>query len=402
MLAGMLYAEHMLRQFSMIGREPLVLKQLEHSMPTSLEDCYERILHGLEQKTGSSQVEALKALLAWLSFSFRPLTLADSHQLLKTVYNSSLDLEAELQGNQLARVLKIAGRDERDSSNIDTGDITINTDDDPDAKYDDSDLPLKFQGRSMRDYFQQAQDVTEGLRTPRSVAHRKIFLVCSDIICGKIKIEDKNLRSYAARTWVYHLSWTNITDETDSESIACLEGLGNIMSNAHGAASFFQHHGVDYEEVHSDFVDELPVKDFQNDLLISHLAYWAALISDWTSDLLSPSTRAWARETIEDKGNAFMPLAKAHIAEWLQAADRKSATTSYNFSRSCVALVSIIFAIPVSMLRLGWGYLLTLICVLRQDKIPCSRRLSGRRRNSDTTKRRSSGCQEPLARCQRQ
>lgn len=341
MLAGMLYAEHMLRHFSMIGREPLVLKQLEHSMPKSLEDCYDVILHGLEQKTASSQLEALKSLLAWLSFSGRPVTLADSLQLLKTVFNSSLDLESELQGNQLARVLKIAGREERQSSDTDSGDTAISTDDNPDAKYDDSDLPLKFQGRSMRDYFRRAQDATEDLRTPASVAHRKIFLVCCDIICGKINVQDESLRSYAARNWVYHLSWTNITLGTNGDSVACLEGLGNIMTNAHGAASFFQNHGVDYEEIHSDFVDELPITDFGNDVLISHMAYCASLILKLrlSNDLLSQSTVAWAEETIKDRRNPFVPLAKAHITEWLQAADVESAATSYKFSRSCVALV---------------------------------------------------------------
>lgn len=349
----MLYAEHMLRHFSMIGRQSLVLKQLEHSMPTNLEDCYDEILHNLEQKTASSQRDALKALLSWLSFSWRPLTLADSLQLLKTVFNSTLDLESELQGNQLSRVLKIAGRDERQSSDsdTDTGHTAISTDDDPDARYDDSDLPLKFQGRSMRDYFRQAQEITEGLRTPEFVANRKIFLVCCDIICGKIKVQDQSLRSYAARTWVYHLTWTNITSERNGDSVACLEGLGNIMTNAHGAASFFQHHGVDYEELHSDFVDDMPVKDFENDDLISHMVYWASLIliSNSASDSLSQSTRDWAKSTMEDKRNAFVPLAKAHIAEWLQAADVETATTSYKFSRSCMGLVRMTFLFNFSV-----------------------------------------------------
>lgn len=336
----MLYAEHMLRHFSMTGREHLVLKQLKHSMPKDLEDCYDAVLHGLEQKTPASQLEALKSLLAWLSFSFRPLTLCDSLQLVKAVFGSSLDLESELQGNQLARVLKIAGKDERESSDTDKGSVVISGDEDPDAKYNDSDLPLKFLGRSMRDYFQQAQDVTEGLRTPAPVAHRKIFLVCCDIICGRIKVEDESLRSYAARTWAYHLSWTNLTLDSNGDTAPCLEGFGNIMTNAHDAASFFQHHGVDYEELHSDFVDEMPVKDFPNDLLFQNMAWFADLISKSTSDLISQDTRAWAKMTIEDTKDAFVPLAKAHINRWLHAADVESAATSYKFSRTCIGLVS--------------------------------------------------------------
>lgn len=355
MIAGMLYAEHMLRHFSMIGREPLVLKQLE-SMPASLEDCYDRILHGLEQRTVSSQLEDLKSLLAWLSFSYRPLSLADSIQLLNTVYKSSLELESELQGNQLARVLKIADRDERRSSDNDVGETDINTD--PEAKYDDSDLPLKFQGRSLRDYFQQAKEITEGLRTPEPIAQRKIFLVCCDIICGKIEVEDESLRKYAAHTWAYHLSWTDITLESNGDSIACLEGLGKIMTNANGAASFMQRHGVDYEDIHSDFEEEFPIKDFENDLLISNMADFAEVISKSDSGLLSPGTRAWAKDTIEDRRNAFVPLSKAHITEWLQAVDTEAAMIAYRFARSCIAMVSIMAAFIFFLLdtRGGMGY----------------------------------------------
>lgn len=336
----MLYAEHVLRHFNMIGREPLVLKQLKNAMPRSLEECFEEILHGLEQRTASSQLAALQTLLAWLAFSFRPLTLADALQLLAAVLDSSLDLESELQGSHLARILKIAGHDERETSDSDIEGLVVNTDENPDAKYDDRDLPLKFLGRSMRDYFQQAHDAADRLRTPAPIAHRKIFLVCCDIICGRIATPNASLRSYAARTWAYHLSWTNITLSSGGDSIACLEGLGNIMTNAHNAVLFFQFHGVDYDEIHSDFTDKMPVKDFRTDVLMTNMAYWADLILKTTSELLSPDTIAWAKDVGEDTKNSFLPLAKTHIKEWLHATAVGSAKTSYKFSRTCIALVS--------------------------------------------------------------
>lgn len=395
MIAGMLYAEHMLRHFSMIGREPLVLKQLE-SMPASLEDCYDRILHGLEQRTVSSQLEDLKSLLAWLSFSYRPLSLADSIQLLKTVYKSSLELESELQGNQLARVLKIGGRDERRSLDNDAEDTDINTDENPDAKYDDSCSELKFQGRSMRDYFKQAKGITESLRTPNPVAHRKIFLVCCDIVCGNLEVAGESLRRYAACTWAYHLTWAEITIEANGDSVACLEGLGKIMTNADGAASFMQRYGVDYEEIHSDFEDEFPIKDFENDLLISHMAHFASVILMSDSHLLSPSTRAWAKDTMEDKRNAFVPLSKAHISEWLQAADTEAAMTAYKFARSCVAMVSILAAFMFPLPKPRWNGLLTHVCGLRLARTTYTRPLSPMEMPIMTKKRRS-GCRGRLA-----
>jgi hypothetical protein len=48
--SGMLYAEHTLRQFSILGREPLVLKVLAESMPRGLEGLYQNLVADLQRK----------------------------------------------------------------------------------------------------------------------------------------------------------------------------------------------------------------------------------------------------------------------------------------------------------------------------------------------------------------
>lgn len=99
---GMLYAEHTLRQFNILGRAPLILKYLDQPMPDSLDDLYHIMLAELQRRIPGQHV-ALKSLFSWLAFSYRSLTFDECLTLLKRVPGKSLDLEEELQGQHLSR-----------------------------------------------------------------------------------------------------------------------------------------------------------------------------------------------------------------------------------------------------------------------------------------------------------
>lgn len=89
----------MLKRFSATGREGAVLKDLEQSMPDSLDHLYQTMLSECHRRTPSAQQQYMKILLAWLAFAWRPLTLNECKVLLKFLSaDDSLDLEEELQG----------------------------------------------------------------------------------------------------------------------------------------------------------------------------------------------------------------------------------------------------------------------------------------------------------------
>lgn len=384
----LLYAEHMLRHFNTTARQSLVLKQLETAMPQDLEAFYASILSDLESRINGPQQEALKVLLAWLAYSYRPLALAECLALLGIVSDGSLDLEAELQGTQLARFLTIAHSDERISSDGEQ-DLRpfIDAQEDPDLKYSDSDLPLKFQERSMRGYFRQ--DVladSHGLRTSSAMAHQNIFLVCSDIVNGRIQVEYRDLRRYAARNWAFHLSWSGNLD-TD-QRVACLEGLGNIMTNSHGAADFLECLDVDYDEISAPFVS-------QGDLLLRNMSWWSTVIGNNPDTQFSQATLAWAADVREDKQSAFVPLMEAHIANWSRALDLESALKSYRFARTCAGLVSVASE-PHCGSSKCW---LTLFTTFRRAIAFCCRSSPTMTRKHVTMKRRSLESLRPLATC---
>jgi hypothetical protein len=95
---GMLYADHMLRRLSYIGREGAVLKDIEH-MPSGLRGLYKVMLDECRRGRSQQQYEALKRLFAWLAFSKRPLSLAEASELVAiTTTDDDFDLEDEIIG----------------------------------------------------------------------------------------------------------------------------------------------------------------------------------------------------------------------------------------------------------------------------------------------------------------
>jgi hypothetical protein len=95
---GMLYADHMLRRLSYIGREGAVLRDIEH-MPSGLRGLYKILLDECRRGRSPQQYEALKKLFAWLAFSKRPLSLAEASELVAiTITDEDFDLEDEIIG----------------------------------------------------------------------------------------------------------------------------------------------------------------------------------------------------------------------------------------------------------------------------------------------------------------
>ena len=89
----------MLKRFNANAREGAVLRNLESSMPANLEHLYQVMLSECKRRTPEAQQQSMKSLLAWLAYSWRPLTLDECKALMKFVIgDTSIDLEEELEG----------------------------------------------------------------------------------------------------------------------------------------------------------------------------------------------------------------------------------------------------------------------------------------------------------------
>jgi hypothetical protein len=352
----MLYAEHMLRLFDNIRREPIILKNLKQSMPESLEGLYDTILADLQRHTAADKQQALRWLLCWVAFAHRPLTLTECSCLLDLVPSNSLDVEEELQGQQLVRLIKIADPEERyqeDDGNTNEDVIDLQGQTDPDAAYDDRDLPLKFQERSMRGYFRSASSDEKGLRTPARVAHWQIFTTTSKILCGEVNMPLDSLQKYAAQYWIWHVGGWNFLAKSskpdDDEEVAGLEAVAAIMTNHGDCAKTIENLGLNYEDVRGDLTEKYVLDN------IASIASTAITVGD----KLTETTLAWAKGVVEDRGSAFMVLARAHVVNWFQSEDHKAALHLYNVVRSVISLVGTtpgVLATRPKAFNMSWGY----------------------------------------------
>ncbi|KAL1634037.1 hypothetical protein SLS56_002629 [Neofusicoccum ribis] len=77
---SVLYVEHVLRRLNSLGREAVILKELE-KLPDSLSGLYSLLLAECQKGRGDDEFASLKRLFAWLAYSKRPLTLGEASNL---------------------------------------------------------------------------------------------------------------------------------------------------------------------------------------------------------------------------------------------------------------------------------------------------------------------------------
>ncbi|KAI1626267.1 hypothetical protein EDD37DRAFT_607841 [Exophiala viscosa] len=296
----------------------------------------ERVSNTFEEKASEDDREesipTVKYLLCWLAFSFRPLSLGECLALIRLDKGTTFDLEQELQRSCLTNFLKIADVEERLEERLDFASpehlvLAPKNAEDP-ATYNDYDLPLKFQERSMRQFFRNACPCEIGLRTSSTGAHRQMFIACSQLICTPSSEAPHALKMYACRNWMAHLSWTKLSEDSDCDRIQALEALGAIMTNRDNIAKVFETLEIDYDQIRQG----LQQGDF-----LDNLVFWAKLAKTLGSRV-NAETSKWANSVVLDKMSAFIPLVKGHCQNWLQADDLRSIKRAYRSTRSALKL----------------------------------------------------------------
>ena len=149
-------------------------------------------------------------------------------------------------------------------------------------------IPLSFQERSLREYF-QAVDVDEkGLRTPPSAAHLTIFEMAAELVLNtrhELKRSDQpKLLSYAASFWAQHFMEIDLSKASEDVVKRVVSALHKILNNENNVSRTFEHFA---EVLYSTMTPE-------NDGL------WLSKVKEWTSHasnspgLLPPKVDTWA------------------------------------------------------------------------------------------------------------
>ncbi|KAJ7788151.1 hypothetical protein B0H14DRAFT_2628538 [Mycena olivaceomarginata] len=276
--SGMLYAEHTLRQFNILGRELLVLKRLEMSMPKTLSDLYHNMLEDLQRRIATDQQQLVRSLFCWLAFAYRPMTLDECVALLKLIPGKSLDLEEELQG-QLS------------------------------AAYNDGIHPLKFQERSMRDFFcsTDTNEQSSSLRTPSSEAHCHIFITSQE----DSSVAHKCLQKYAVEHWARHLARIKLP----VNQLEFLDAVGKLLTNTNNAAAKIEA-SLEVSELRNYYYSAGWSSLSNEDLLLESLTVCANTIVELAEGHLATETVKWATDVAGDHQVAQKAYKLARDALW--------------------------------------------------------------------------------------
>ncbi|KAJ6196522.1 hypothetical protein J3E72DRAFT_243669 [Bipolaris maydis] len=337
---SMLYAEHVLRRFSYIGRERAVLEELE-KLPASLHDLYKLLLDECRHNRTEAQYQALKKLFAWLAFSKRSLSLAEASNLVQlTLPDNSFDIEEEIIGRS-SRILELTQtrQTEEDTKEDDK------EDDDTDDMKDDfafelgyRESPLSFQDRSLRQYFKSVSveaDGNEEFRTPASAAHLTILQMCADIMIKAAKDPEDQASSglslYAIQYWYEHLKELDVENSTDATVCQVVILLYSITKNTNNVAKLFEVRAR-HADLYPERADDTPSAWFDT------LLIWATKASSFENESLDSEVKAWALTV--NKDNVLLSLAKGHVQNWLDARSQWWIPETFRFIKAALRLVS--------------------------------------------------------------
>lgn len=331
----MLYIEHMLRRFSAIGRESAVLKDIEKSLPDTLEALYELLVAESQRGRTEAQYETLRTLFAMFAYSERPLTLDEASDIVKlTNADGTFDIEEEVIGRS-ARLLDL-GRDggtdrngggEKDSdSEDDDSEISANI---AEVLRDSGKTPIAFEERSLREYFRAINVEDNSLRTPPAHAHLLIFELLVKLLCAEAPQEEQDrrgLQDYAANYWAHHFVEIDVAAEHASK---VLGGLSIIFNNENNVAATFETYKAQYYDV----LD-------QQTSFLTKIKSWTELSE--AIDDLPVTVKQWASGINETPAHTLLSLARGHIRNQFDPTITRPVDNVFMYARTALVTAGVI------------------------------------------------------------
>ncbi|KAL1647975.1 hypothetical protein SLS58_002299 [Diplodia intermedia] len=336
-----LYAEHVLRRLNSLRREAAILKELD-KLPDSLSALYSLLLAECQKGRSDEDLVSLKRLFAWLAYSKRPLTYGEASNLVTFVNDDAkLSLEEEIEGKS-ARLLRLAqmtsedeeSSDESDGEGSETADEALENHDDTDPN---TLVPLRFQERSLRQYFREAIVDEYGLRSSPSSAHLIIFKTIATILTTDVEDDAtiKMLKNYAADFWIHHFLDIEVDRASDDEVKSVIESLSDIVTNKRRALEKIEENA----SALGIFGESTDLREH----MFSSVKKWIDRTSKLPPDFLSPESAELVSSLSEDPTKLMEGIARKHVFNWFNYATyRWEAWRSFHFALEALKLTNIL------------------------------------------------------------
>ena len=339
---GMLYAEHLLRRLNSIGREGAALRYIREHLPNSLTKLYALMLAECQKRRTPEQLDTLRRLFAWLAFSKRPLTLTEASSLVSLIIGEQdlFSLDEEIEGKS-ARILEL-GRDVTENDIEETDDDPNDDDNAPLTQVhadEDASAPLRFQERSLRNYFRETDTNKDGLRTAPSTANLIIFEMAASILDRPAETLQEpawaGLREYAAYYWSDHFRELDPDTTSERDTLTVLRSLAQIFIGKRNVSKSVETVSPDGYGYFECFAGE---ENSQNHVLLA-ARKWIQKAANLNQQEFDHDITTFIGARSEEE---MVPLARAHMQNWWEGSEEAyDIVKSFEFVLSALLMVSI-------------------------------------------------------------
>lgn len=191
-------------------------------------------------------------------------------------------------------------------------------------------VPLKFQERSLRQYFRE-MDVNEaGLRHRPQAAHLTIFLMSIQIL---ETVEDESSdrdewfwfdalkTDYATDYWIHHFLEIDVDEVSDADAKSVIESLYTIFKPKGEALKFLEENSIG--RIFGDSTDA-------QDSFFKAMNSWSLRASKLAPDILNNDIRTFIEEASVSKDKLLLHLARCHISNWFRGTESRGALYAFD------------------------------------------------------------------------
>ncbi|KAJ4139750.1 hypothetical protein NW768_001094 [Fusarium equiseti] len=321
---NMLYAENMLHRFNSLNREAAVLRTLEKPLPADLDELYEILVAECYKHLIPEHKSLVNRLLHWVAHK-QSLTLDEVNSLLR-LWTGDKNFDIDEIPDSLLNLIRIGdpGADAEQRAKVrarGNGNTAVEELDqanaDPDAIYNDGNLPVKFHERSMRAFFCDTENKEKSQHWKPSETNRQLFLD----LAGVFRAENEgmtiapSLKEYAFERMFQY--WRDIEpqDHTAEEQAQVMEAFASVMLNRYRFAQSYCAQDVTQGNTYT-YLEMFDDKSFEK------VSTWTALLEE-IKPLLSEDIAEWWAGIENNPRDCSLPLLRAHtkilyLAEYTQ------------------------------------------------------------------------------------
>jgi hypothetical protein len=197
--------------------------------------------------------------------------------------------------------------------------------------------PLRFQERSLRQYFRETSVDEAGLRSPPSLAHLTIFNMavrCLDVLVDLNSTDtiSYNLQNYAANYWLQHFLDIQPDSIPDKDMQGVIGSLHMVFDPSRNILKSLEFHCQEHMVLFAGAAD-------LQEKFLNSLKDWAERAVNLAAGI-SSNDLSWIQNFSNSLKEVVAQVAQGHKSNWFKANTSWEAQRSFLFAQAALLMVS--------------------------------------------------------------